>query len=367
MAQRDLYAVLGVSRDATQEDIRRAYRRLAREHHPDVNHQDPQAERRFKEVNLAYQTLSDPTKRRQYDLFGGEGLSPDMFSFGFGDLSDIFEAFFGGSPFGSRGTRTRRRTRSGRGRDLRVALDLTFEEAVFGVHKEVGVERLMTCDHCGGTGCQPGTQPVRCTTCGGSGEVSDMRRSVFGTVMTSRMCGTCEGTGEEIPSPCRTCRGRGRVPRAEAVSVEVPAGVSDGMELRIETAGEDGLGGGPPGDLYLALAVDPHPVFERRGQDLVAVLELPVSSALLGAEVEVDTLDGPGTLKVPPGTRAGSILRLRGKGVPHLGRRGRGDLLVQVDLDVPERLSRKEREVVQQLADLRRERGSPLKGRLRPR
>jgi molecular chaperone DnaJ len=367
MAQRDLYTVLGVSRDATQEDIRRAYRRLAREHHPDVNHQDPEAERRFKEINLAYQTLSDPAKRRQYDLFGGEGLSPDMFSFGFGDLSDIFDAFFGGSPFGTRGTRTRRRTRSGRGHDLRVVLDLTFEEAVFGVHKEVGVERLKVCDRCGGTGCEPGTQPVRCTTCGGSGEVSDMRRSVFGTVMTSRSCGTCEGTGEEIPSPCRTCRGRGRVPRAEAVGVEIPPGVSDGMELRIEAAGEDGLGGGAPGDLYLALGVDPHPVFERLGQDLVAVLELPVSLALLGAEVQVDTLDGPGTLKVPPGTRAGSVLRLRGKGVPHLGRRGRGDLLLQVDLDVPERLSRRERAVVEQLADLRKERRSPLQGRLRPR
>jgi molecular chaperone DnaJ len=366
MAQRDLYEVLGVSRDATQEEIKKAFRRLAREHHPDLNSDDPDAERRFKEVNLAYETLSDPAKRRQYDLFGGQGLTPDMFSFGLGDLSDIFEAFFGPSPF----TRTRgrgRRTRTAGGRDLHVVLELDFEEAAFGAKKEVRVESLETCRRCSGTGSEPGTHPSRCTTCGGSGEVSDVRRSVFGTVMTSRTCATCQGTGEEIASPCRECRGGGRVPAVETVAVEVPAGVSDGMDLRIEGGGEDGPYGGYPGDLYLTLAVRPHAVFDRRGQDLVARLDLPLTAAVLGSEVEIETLDGPATVKVPPGTTAGSVIRLRGKGVPLLGRRGRGDLLIEVDLDVPAKLPKRERQLLESLAELRGERGAPLRGRLRPR
>ena len=360
MAQRDLYDVLGVSRDATQDDIRKAYRRLAREHHPDVN-EDPEAERRFKEINLAYQTLSDPTRRRQYDLFGGEGIAPDLF--GFGDLGDIVEAFFGGSPFGR--ARTRRRTRTVRGSDVRVTLPLTFEEAVFGASKEVAVRARRLCDRCQGTGCEPGTFPSRCSTCGGSGEVSDVRRSVFGTVMTSRTCPTCEGTGEEIPSPCRSCRGDGRVPAERTISVEVPSGVADGMELRMEGAGEDGRAGGRSGDLYLGLTVDPHPVFERRGQDLVGVLEVPVLAAITGAEVEIDTLDGTATVSVPAGTRAGTVLRVKDAGVPNLGRRGRGDLVLHVDLDVPRRLPREERRVVEELAERRGERGR-LQGRLRP-
>jgi molecular chaperone DnaJ len=357
MAERDLYDVLGVSRDATQEDIKRAYRRLA---HPDVN-QEPEAERRFKEINLAYQTLSDPARRRQYDLFGGEGLSPDLF--GFGDLGDIVEAFFGPSPFGR--ARTRRRTRTTRGSDLRVMLSLAFEEAVFGASKEVSLNALRLCDRCQGTGAEPGTFPSRCSVCGGSGEVSDVRRSVFGTVMTSRTCARCEGTGEEIASPCRTCRGEGRVAAERTITIEVPAGVADGMELRIEGAGEEGRGGGRPGDLYLALAVAPHSVFERRGQDLVAILEVPVLAAITGTEVEVDTLDGTATVTVAPGTRAGTVLRVKEAGVPNLGRRGRGDLLLRVDLDVPSKLGREERRLVADLAERRGERGT-LRGRLRP-
>lgn len=365
MADRDLYEVLGVSRDATQEEIKRAYRRLAREHHPDVSG-DPASDRHIKEINLAYQTLSDPAKRRQYDLFGGEGLTPDMFSFGFGDLSDIFEAFFGPSPF-TRAGGGRRRTRTVQGRDLRMILELDFEEAVFGTTRDVTVESLETCARCAGTGCEPGTHPSRCTTCGGSGEVSDVRRSVFGTVMTSRSCATCEGTGEEIASPCRECRGGGRIPAAQTVSVEVPPGVSDGMDLRVEGAGEDGRHGGYAGDLYLTLSVRPHVVFDRAGQDLVCSLELPLTAAILGAEVEIETLDGPATIKVPSGTAAGAEIRLRGKGVPHLGRRGRGDLVVRIDLEVPGKLPKRERQIVETLAEMRGERPGPLKGLLRPR
>jgi molecular chaperone DnaJ len=283
--------------------------------------------------------------------------------FSFGDLSDIFEAFFGGSPFGR--TTTRRRTRTGRGSDHRLILDISFEEAVFGTQKEIAVDTLETCERCGGSGSEPGTHPSRCSTCGGTGEVSDVRQSVFGTVMTSRTCGTCGGTGEEIATPCRDCRGEGLLRKEQIITVDVPAGVSHGMELRIEGGGDDGRGGGTPGDLYLGLAVEPHPVFERRGQDLLCALELPVSAAILGADVEVETLDGPTTLSVPPGSQPGSVLKVAGKGVPNLGRRGRGDLLVRVDVQVPDRIGRRERPLIEEFAERRGERERPLKGRLR--
>lgn len=367
MAQaRDLYQVLGIRRDASPQDIKKAFRQLAREYHPDVN-SDPEAEHRFKEISLAYETLSDPAKRHQYDMFGGEGFSRDMFSF-LGDMDDIFEAFFG-SPFGRTRSRGRGRTRTRRGADLHVILDLTFEEAAFGTRKDVDVERLSQCERCGGNGAEPGTHPSRCGQCDGTGEIADVHRSVFGTVMTSRTCTTCQGTGEVIASPCRECRGEGRVPRSKTVEVEVPAGVSDGVDLRIEAGGEEGRQGSGTGDLYITLRVEPHPIFERRGSDLVCVLELPVTQALLGAEVEVPTLDGTEVLRLAPGTRSGAVLRLSGQGVPHLGRRGRGDLYVEVDLIVPEKLSKKERAVVEELADLRGERPDrkPAQGRLRPR
>ena len=360
--QRDLYDVLGVSRESTQDEIKSAFRKLAREFHPDLN-KDPEAERRFKEINLAYETLSDPEKRRRYDMFGGAGFTPDMFSFG--DLSDIFEAFFGGgTPFGR--TATRRRTRTARGNDQRLILDLMFEESVFGTQKEIAVDSMETCERCGGRGAEPGTQPTRCSTCSGSGQVSDVRQSVFGTVMTSRTCATCRGTGEEIASPCPDCHGEGRLPREQIMTVDVPAGVTHGMELRVEGAGDDGRAGGTSGDLYLALSVQPHPVFERQGQDLLSALDLPMSAAILGADVEVETLDGPATLAVPAGTQPGSVLKLAGKGVPNLGRRGRGDLLVRVDVQVPDRLGRRERPLIEEFAERRGERERPLQGRLRP-
>jgi molecular chaperone DnaJ len=362
---RDLYDVLGVPRDATSDDIRRAYRKLAREFHPDVS-EDPEADRRFKEINLAYQTLSDPTKRQQYDMFGGEGFTPDMFGFG-ADLNDLFGAFFGGAF-----TRARprgRQSRARRGADLQFLLDLTFEEAAFGAQKEVRVQSLEGCPRCEGTGSEPGTFPTRCSRCGGTGEISDVQRSVFGTVMTSRICTTCEGTGKEIAAPCTVCHGQGRVPSVETVAVTIPAGVSDGTDLRVQAAGEDGRQGGPAGDLYLTLRVAPHPLFERRGQDLFCTLEVPVTHALLGATVELPTLDGTRELTIPPGARGGTVLRLRGLGVPHLHRRGRGDLFVEIEVLVPENLPRKERKMVEELARMRGELPGkePLPGRLRRR
>ena len=348
----DLYGVLGVSRGATDEEIKRAYRKLARELHPDVN-KDPQAEQRFKEITAAYQTLSDPGRRRQYDMFGSTGTAaPDFFPFG--DMGDIFDVFFGGG-FGSRPRATRRRTRVRRGDDVFAQVHLSFEEAVFGATKEVEVDSLEECPRCAGTGCEPGTHPSRCRTCGGAGEVQDVSRSVFGTVMTARTCTVCEGTGEEIAAPCRDCGGEGRISKRQAITVEVPAGVSDGMELRVTSAGQEGRHGGGPGDLYVSLRVTPHPVFERRGQDLVCALPVPMTLAALGTDVEVPTLEGSERIRLQPGTQSGTVVRLRGKGVPQLGGRGRGDIFVNVIVENPAPKTKEERALLERLAELRGE------------
>ena len=348
MAQiRDLYEILGVPRDASQEDIKRAYRRLAREHHPDVS-QSHDAEDRFKEIAGAYEILSDPEKRGQYDRFGEGGTG----AFPFGDVADIFEAFFGSGGFGRRQTATRR-TRVQRGEDVFSTARLTFEEAAFGAHRDLKVERLEACDLCGGSGAEPGTTPTRCRTCGGAGQVQDVRRSIFGTVMTARPCAACEATGEEILARCGPCLGNGRVAAVREVPVDVPAGVAEGLELRVSGAGHAGRAGGPAGDLYLSIGVEDHPVFERRGQDLFAVLEVPMVQAALGAELELETLDGTEQIELEPGTASGTVFRVKGKGMANLGRRGRGDLFVTVHVQTPEELSREERKLLEQLAALR--------------
>jgi molecular chaperone DnaJ len=356
----DLYAVLGVAHDATDDEIRAAYRRLARELHPDVNG-DPHAERRFKEVTAAYETLSDPGRRQQYDAFG-HGGAPDFFPFG--DFGDLFEVFLGGAarPGGRR--RPSRRSRRQRGRDLLAVLDLSFEEALFGVSRSVEVETLLLCGDCGGSGAEAGTSVTRCTQCGGTGQVQQMGRSIFGTVVTMHPCAQCEGTGEYAASPCRECRGAGRVAGHRTIPVEVPAGVDDGMQLRMPDAGEDGRAGGPPGDLSITMRVSPHPVFERRGQDLACVLSIPMTTAALGGKVDIETLDGHETVKLDAGTPSGEVVRLKGKGVPNLGRRGRGDLLVTVLVETPKPGSKDERRLLEQLADLRGEESSGP-GRLR--
>jgi molecular chaperone DnaJ len=347
-AVRDLYEILGVRRNASTEDIKKAYRRLAREHHPDVN-ADPASEERFKEVAAAYEILSDSNKRAQYDAYGHGG----PVEFPFGDMSDLFEAFFGSGTFGRR--RAGPRSRVQRGEDVFTDVSLGFREAAFGVSREVRVARMQTCDRCGGNGAEPGTSPERCRTCAGSGQVQDVRRSIFGTVMTAQPCSTCDGTGEEIVSPCERCRGRGRVAAEATVSVEVPAGVSDGMELRISDAGHVGRAGGPAGDLYVTLHVDDDPVFERHGQDVFAVVDVPLVQAALGARLEVETLDGTETIEIEPGTDSGTTLRLRGQGIPNLGRRGRGDMFLTVAVQTPRELSKDERRLLEELARLRSE------------
>jgi molecular chaperone DnaJ len=342
----DLYEVLGVSREASDDDIKKAYRRLARELHPDVNG-DPAAGERFKRITAAYQVLSDPSKRRQYDMRGFQAI-PDLFPF-----SDIFDVFFG-QGFGrtrSRGPRTRAR----HGGDVYAQISLTLEEAAFGANREVPIESLETCAQCRGTGCEPGTHPTRCSRCGGSGEVQDVQRSFFGTIMTARPCTTCQGTGQEIRDRCTECGSDGRVPKQQVVTVEIPPGISDGMELRISAAGDAGRQGGDTGDLYLAVTVEPHPQFDRRGPDLFAVLEIAMTQAALGGEVDVRTLDGDERVRIEPGTQSGAVIRLRGRGLPHLGRRGRGDLLLDVEVQTPEGLHREERQLLERLAALRSE------------
>jgi molecular chaperone DnaJ len=355
----DLYGVLGVTRDASEEEIKRTYRRLARELHPDVNG-DPEAERRFKQITAAYQTLSDPARRRQYDLFGSQGASagPDVFPFG--DFGDIFDVFFGGG-FGGR-RRDRSRTRTQRGGDIVADVTLTFEEAAFGTPKDVTVDSLEACQRCHGSGCEPGTLPSRCSRCGGAGEIQDVSRSVFGTVMTARICTTCEGTGEEIGAPCKDCRGHGRVPVRQTTAVEIPAGVADGMQLRLASSGQEGRQGGGAGDLYVTLHVRPHPIFERRGDDLVCALPVAMTQAALGAEIEIVTLDGTERVKLDPGTESGSVIRLKGQGIPHLGRRGRGDLFVSVAVETPAPRSKEERAILERLAEVRGERSQKEKG-----
>ncbi len=350
MAVRDLYEILGVTRESSGDDIKKAYRRLAREYHPDVN-PDPAAEERFKEVSAAYEILSDPAKRQQYDLYGHGRGSVD---FPFGDVADLFETFFGQGSFGRRRTATRR-TRTQHGEDVFAQEHLSFREAVFGVRREVPIARLEPCERCSGSGAEPGTAPQRCRMCGGTGQVQDVRRSIFGTVMTAHPCTTCEGTGEEIMTPCERCDGRGRVAAEATVPVDVPAGVSDGLDLRIAGVGHAGRSGGPAGDLYLTISVEGDPVFERRGTDVFADLSIPMTQAALGAEVEVETLDGPERIDVEAGTESGTTLRLRGKGVPNLGRRGRGDLFLTIRVATPTPGSKEERRLLEQLAEVRGE------------
>lgn len=350
---RDLYEVLGVLRDASEEDIKKAYRRLAREHHPDVS-DHVEAEDRFKEVAGAYEILSDPEKRARYDAFGvGGGPAGQPFA----DISDIFEMFFGQGGFGGIGGRRRggSRGRTRHGEDLGVRARLSFTEAVFGVRRELQLERMAVCERCMGNGAEPGTAPVACRTCGGTGEVQSVRRSVFGTLMTTTPCTTCEGSGQEIPDKCTDCGGRGRVRGSDTVTVEIPAGVSDGMELRVAGAGHTGVAGGSAGDLFVRLEVEESTAFERRGQDVFAVLDISVTLAALGGDVEVEVLDHVETLKVEPATESGTVIRLKGKGVPNVNRRGRGDAYITLHVLTPRNLSREERKTLERFAELRGE------------
>ena len=353
----DLYGVLGVSPGASPDEIKRAFRTLARQYHPDAN-PAPDAEARFKEINAAYEVLSDPVKRERYDMYGDAGAQPAFTNFG--DLGDLMESFFG-QAFG----RGRARGRPGgpvRGADLSLQIDVAFEEAVFGVTQTVDISVLRACERCGGTACEPGTFKTRCARCGGTGELRAVQRSIFGQIVSSRTCSDCDASGEVPASPCTACRGRGRVEVSESIEIKVPAGVENGNTLRLDGRGEAGVRGGGAGDLYVHLGVRPHPVFTREGDHLLCSLTIPFTVAALGADVPIPTLDGEETVHVPPGTRPGTMLRVRGKGVPRLGGRGRGDLAVQIDVDVPTKLRSEEKELLEKLAEVRGEHPGDAKG-----
>ncbi len=362
----DFYALLGVSRTASEDELKKAYRARARELHPDANPGDPQAENRFKLVTVAYETLRDPERRRRYDTFGPEGLRgsgggaggasgfDDIFG---ANLSDIFQSFFGGSsPFGGGG----RQTGPPRGNDLETAVQLEFREAVFGVAHEIKMRVPVTCDTCSGSGARPGTSPVTCTQCGGAGEVRRTRQSILGQMITASPCPRCGGLGETVVSPCPDCRGEGRRTVEQTYTVDVPAGVDDGSTLKVTSRGAAGPRGGAPGDLYVHLRVRPDERFVRQGNDLVHVLHVPMAQAALGAVIHYETLDGNEDLVLPRGTQAGRVFRLRGRGVPRVGGGGsRGDLLVQVAVDTPTDLSKEQEELVRLLATARGEDVAP--------
>ncbi len=351
--KRDYYDLLGVPRTASQEEIKKAFRRLARQYHPDVN-KAADAAARFKEINEAYEVLSDEQKRAVYDRFGhaglegggvGSGVGFDPFAgFGLEDILDTFETFFTGRP------RSTSRQRASRGADLRYTLHLTFDEAVFGCEKEVEIPRLETCPTCRGTGAEPGSQPVRCPRCGGTGQVR--QRAAFLNMIVMSTCNQCQGEGVMVSSPCHECRGQGRIRVTRRLLVKVPAGVDEGSQIRLSGEGEAGLRGGSRGDLYIALRIKPHPFFQRKEDDIHYELPINIAQAALGAELSVPTLEGEETVHIRPGTQDGDTYLLRGRGVPHLRGNGRGDQIVTVRVVVPSRLTQRQRELLEELASL---------------
>ncbi|HYI61919.1 MAG TPA: molecular chaperone DnaJ [Acidimicrobiales bacterium] len=353
----DLYATLGVSRTATAEEIKRAYRRLARQHHPDANPGDDGAEARFKEIARAYEVLSDPDRRQRYDTYGTDGPGgPDLGdAFGAGGLGDLFDAFFGGAGGSGGGRRGGPR----RGGDMEVVVDLAFEEAVFGAKAPVEAEVPAPCDTCEATGSAPGTHPTTCSTCGGAGQVRQVRQSMLGQMVTARPCPACGGQGQVVTSPCPDCGGEGRRAVRRTFTVDVPPGVDDGSTLRLPGYGPAGPRGGPAGDLYVHLRVAPHPRFTREDSQLVHQLHLSPSQAALGVSLDFETLDGQEQLVVPAGTQPGRVFRLRGRGVPRVRGRGRGDLEVRVVVDVPTGLAEEEEALYRRLAELRGEDVAP--------
>jgi molecular chaperone DnaJ len=356
MAQtkRDYYEVLGVQRTATPEEIKKRFRAKARELHPDVN-KEPDAEARFKEVAEAYEVLIDADKRSAYDRFGHAAVSGaggagyDPFG-GFGSFSDIFETFFTSAMGGNSGTAARRRAQQ-RGSHLAYRMSLEFEEAIFGAEKEIEVPRLALCTHCGGAGAEPGTQPQVCPVCNGKGDVRRSQQSIFGQFVSVVPCDRCNGEGQVVSTPCKECRGDGRIRETRRLAVKVPAGIDDGAQIRLSGEGEAGRHGSPPGDLYVEVNVRPHKLFKREGNDIILACNLNIAQAALGAELEVPTVEGGlATLKVPAGTQHGKVFRVKGQGVPYLRGSGRGDMLVQADVQVPTNLSDEQKRLLRDLA-----------------
>ncbi|MBR1565657.1 MAG: molecular chaperone DnaJ [Oscillospiraceae bacterium] len=352
--KRDYYEVLGVKKDATADEIKKAYRKLTKENHPDLHPGDKACEERFKEANEAYEILSDEEKRKKYDQFGHAAFDPnagygaggfDGFS-GFGGFGDIFSDIFGGFGGATRSNPNAPR----RGESVRATVNISFEEAAFGCKKEVTVAKIETCSDCKGTGCAPGTTPEICPDCKGTGSVTVNQRTPFGMMQSSSPCSKCRGTGKIIHQPCKTCRGMGSIRRQHKVEVNIPAGIDDGQTISKPGGGNAGVNGGPAGDLLVSVIVRPHARFERDGTSVLLEQEISYAQATLGAEVEVPTLDGKVKLTIPEGTQPGAVFRLRGKGIPFLRGSGRGDQFVSVTIKVPKNLTGSQKELLRQFA-----------------
>lgn len=355
MEKKDYYEVLGISKDASEQEIKKAYRKMAMKYHPDKNQGNKESEEQFKEVNEAYEVLSDPQKRRTYDQFGHAGFSGGGFGQGgfsggqgFGGFEDMFGDIFG-DMFGG-GSRGSRKNGPRKGADMRLRMELKFEEAAFGVEREISIQREEECDTCHGSGAKPGTNSNTCPTCKGSGEVRQTTRTPFGNMMNVAQCPNCNGAGTIIEHKCDTCSGQGRVRKAKKLNVKIPAGVDDGATIKMSSEGQLGLKGGPRGDLYIIINVIPHKLFERDGYNVY--LEMPITfvQAALGDEVEVPTLDGKVKYKIPEGTQSGTVFRLRGKGIQHLRSSQRGDQLIRVNVEVPKKLSDKQKDLLKDFA-----------------
>ncbi len=353
---RDLYEILGVHRGASRDEIKAAYRKRARECHPDVAHDDPDGEHKFKELTFAYEILSDEQKRREYDAFGLDGLrrGAGVDFDGFSSISDLFDIFFGGG-FADPFSRRTRRTARVDGRDMETLLAVTLEDVLTGAEKEIEVTRRATCGECEGSGMMPGTHMSTCETCGGAGQVRSQRRSILGTVMTSQTCARCGGAGQVITEPCRECSGSGLVELTEKIQVSVPPGVQRGDRLRVRAKGEGGVRGGSTGDLYVAIDVERDPRFERDATELFTSIEVDMAEAALGTEKEMDSLDGPFSLKIPAGTQPGQVLKAKGKGLPPRYGGRRGDLHVRVEVGVPKKLSSQQRKLLESYLETRKE------------
>lgn len=365
--KRDYYEVLGISRNASDEDIKKAYRKLAKQYHPDLNPGDKTAEARFKEVNEAYEVLSDKDKKARYDQFGHAGVDPNFgaggggFTGDFSDLGDLFGSFFGGgnggfgsgfgSGFGGFGGGTGQRSGAQRGDSLRVNLTIEFVEAAFGCDKEISLSRLDKCGTCGGSGCEPGTSPEVCPDCNGSGVVRIQRRTPLGMMSSTSACTRCHGTGQIIRQPCRVCSGTGTERRQKKITVNIPAGIDDGQSISLRGQGNAGMNGGPPGDLIVNIRVKPHEFFVRDGFNIRMEQPITFTQAALGAELEIPTLDGKVKYNLPAGTQPDTTFRLRDKGIPTLRGRSRGDQFVTVKVKVPTSLNETQREALEAFAE----------------
>lgn len=368
--KRDYYEVLGVNKNATDDELKKAYRKMAKQYHPDANpNNKEEAEKKFKEVNEAYETLSDPQKRRMYDQFGPDG--PQGFGGGqgpfgggysyttsgfdgfgdFGDLGDIFSSFFGGGFGGNSRQSARKNSGPKKGSDLNLSMDITFEEAFLGIEKEVYITRNETCDHCHGSGSKPGTNPVKCSECNGTGQVTQIQNTILGQVQTRRTCSKCHGTGEVITDVCEVCRGKGTVRKQPKIKVKIPAGIDDNQTVVLRGEGEPGAKGGPKGDLYITLKIKPHSIYTRKGNNVHCDIPVTITQATLGAELEIPMVDGSKeTFKIPEGTQTGTKFIIRNKGFKYINSNNQGDFVFTIQVQTPKKLTKEQRELLIELA-----------------